>query len=105
MPNINPQSYYRWNDNTLILTVRAVPGAQQNVIGEVFNGAIQIRLTALPMDNKANDALIAFLSKAFKLPKSRITIIAGKKSKIKTVALVEPQQLPEVFGIIAARKA
>jgi uncharacterized protein len=99
MSNTNPQSYYRWNDNILILTVRVVPGAQKNVIGEVFDGAIQIRLTALPMDNKANDALIAFLGKAFKMPKSRITIIAGKKSKIKTIALVEPQQFPEVLGI------
>lgn len=93
-------NFYRWADKTtLILTVRVMPGAQQSVVGEMINGAIQIRLNAQPVDNKANKALIDFLAKLFKTPKSRISIIAGEKSRIKTVALLNPKQLPEAFHI------
>jgi uncharacterized protein (TIGR00251 family) len=38
-------------------------------------------------DNKANESLILLLSKYFKVPKTKITILHGKKSKIKIVSI------------------
>ena len=42
---------------------------------------------AQPVENKANKALVEFLSKKFKGAKSNIQIIKGEKSKEKTILL------------------
>jgi uncharacterized protein (TIGR00251 family) len=47
--------------------------------------ALKIRLKAPPVDGEANAELIRFLSKHFKIPKSRISIIRGETSKKKLV--------------------
>jgi uncharacterized protein len=41
-----------------------------------------------PVDNKANKALIESLSCHFELPKSRISIVSGLKSKNKIVEII-----------------
>ena len=45
----------------------------------------KIKITAQPIDGKANKALIEFLSKNFKIPKTSIKILKGETSKEKTV--------------------
>ena len=47
----------------------------------------QIKVTAQPIENKANKALIEYLSKQFKIPKTNIEIIKGETSKEKTLLL------------------
>mgnify|MGYP003311110199 CR=1 FL=1 len=48
---------------------------------------IKIKVTAQPIENKANKALIEFLSKTFKIPKSNIEILKGDTSKEKTLLI------------------
>ena len=48
---------------------------------------IKIKITAQPIDGKANKALIEFLSKQFKVPKSYFEIIRGETSKDKSVLI------------------
>ena len=45
------------------------------------------RLAAAPVDGKANEALIALLSKEFGVPKSSIEIIKGHTGKNKVVTI------------------
>lgn len=45
----------------------------------------KIKLTAQPIEGKANKCLIDFLSKTFKIPKSNIEIVKGETSKEKTI--------------------
>ena len=69
------------------LSILVAPRASSNrVIGE-HNGALKIALTSPPVDGQANEALIAFLSKTFKIPKSCIEISKGLSSKRKTVTI------------------
>lgn len=72
--------------NGLLIRVKIVPNSSKNeiVIEEAF---IKIKVTAQPIENKANKALIDFLSKQFKLPKSKIQIVKGETSKEKTIFL------------------
>ncbi len=49
--------------------------------------ALKIRLAAPPVDGAANEALIAFLAKFFKTPRSGISIVGGRKSKRKVVEM------------------
>ena len=70
----------------LIVKVKIVPNSSKNdiIIEDEF---IKIKVTAQPIENKANIALTEFLSKNLKLAKSNIEIIKGETSKEKTILL------------------
>ena len=70
------------------ITVKLTPGAKQNkVIGweeDLFGDrTLKVQVTAIPEKGKANKALIALLSKHWKIPKSSIKIIRGETSRTK----------------------
>ena len=69
------------------LAVRVHPGARKNGVTGVHDDALKIALTAPPVDGKANEALIAFLAEALRLPRARIAIVAGIASRAKTVRI------------------
>jgi uncharacterized protein len=69
------------------LAVRVHPGANKNGVTGTHAGAVKIALTAPPVDSKANDALIAFLAGALRLPRARIALVAGVASRAKTIRI------------------
>lgn len=69
------------------IRVRAVPRASKNKIQGIHDGALKIRLTTPPVDGKANQALIKFLSKTLKISKSQITLAQGETSRHKTLQI------------------
>ncbi|MBO5739315.1 YggU family protein [bacterium] len=73
-------------DDGLIIKIKIVPNSSKNDI-ILEEGFIKVKVTAQPIENKANKALVEFLSKSFKLPKSNIEIIKGDTSKEKTLLL------------------
>ena len=68
----------------LIAHIKISPNYKKN---EIINEGdfTKIKITAQPIDAKANKALIEFLSKNFKIPKTSIKILKGETSKEKTV--------------------
>lgn len=70
----------------VVLTLRISPNASKNEIIKSEDG-IKVKITAQPIDGKANKALIEYLSKKFKIPKSLFEIIKGETSKDKTVLI------------------
>ena len=50
---------------------------------------VRIKISAPPIENKANKELISFCSKLFDINKSKIQIVSGDKSKLKKVLLSE----------------
>ncbi len=42
---------------------------------------------APPVDGEANDAVIAILSKALKVPRSSITIVKGRSTRLKVIQI------------------
>ena len=69
------------------VAVRVHPGAKKNGITGTHAGAVKIALTAPPVDGKANDALIAFFAEALRLPRARITLVAGATRRTKTIRI------------------
>lgn len=69
-----------------VLTLRISPNTSKNKIIKTPEG-IKIKITAQPIDGKANKALVEFLSKQFKVPKSYFEIIRGETSKDKSVLI------------------
>ena len=70
--------------NGLLIRIKIVPNSSKNdlIIEDEF---IKVKVTAQPIENKANKALIEFLSKRFKVPKTSIEIVKGDTSKEKTL--------------------
>jgi len=72
------------------LAIRVTPRARRDEIVEVLaDQTIKIRLTAPPVQGKANEALIQFLAKVLGVPRSRIEIIAGETGRDKFVSILD----------------
>lgn len=75
------------------IRVRLQPKASRNEVygwkedPETGDQVLQARVTAPPVDGKANKALIKLLSKEFDLPKSTIRIVHGETSRDKVIEL------------------
>lgn len=63
------------------------PKSSKNEVVGSHNGLLKIKITAPPVDGKANECLIEFLSDVFDIPKRDITIIRGETGRNKTVEL------------------
>lgn len=72
--------------NEIIFTLRILPNSSKNEIIKA-DGAIKVKITAPPVDGKANKALLEFLSKTFKIPKTSFSIVKGETSKDKTLSV------------------
>jgi uncharacterized protein (TIGR00251 family) len=70
--------------NGLLATIKISPNSKTNEIIKTETDT-KIKITAQPIDGKANKALIDFLSKNFKIPKTSIKILKGETSKDKTI--------------------
>lgn len=68
----------------LIVNIKISPNSKKN---EIINEGefSKVKITAQPIDGKANKALIEYLSKNFKIPKTSIKILKGETSKEKTI--------------------
>lgn len=73
--------------DAVTLSLRIQPRASKNEIVTMENGGLKIRLTAPPVDNAANEALIRFLSETLAVSRSRIEIISGHTSREKIVRI------------------
>lgn len=74
-------------ENDLIVYFKVIPNSKKNYIAQINNEFIKIKLTALPLENKANCALIKYLSKLFNLSKSSFEIVVGEKNRFKSVKI------------------
>jgi uncharacterized protein (TIGR00251 family) len=73
--------------------VRVQPRASENEVAGVLAGALKIRLQAPAVENRANEALCAFLAELLKRPKSAVRLLSGERSRHKRV---------EIAGVTAA---
>jgi len=93
--------FYRWQGEDLLLNVLVQPKAGKDEIVGAQGDELKVRIKAPPVDGAANQALVKFLSKTFKVPKSNIHIISGETSRHKRLRIHAPKLLPG--GIVAAR--
>lgn len=85
----------------LRLAVAVVPGARRTGADGLFDGALRVRLTAPPVDGKANEALLDWLAGELGLPRRAVCLVQGQTARRKTVAIDAPE--PEVQAWLARR--
>jgi uncharacterized protein len=83
------------------LSVRLQPRARRDEIVGERAGVVVIRVTAPPVDGKANDALCRLIAKAAGVPPSRVSVVRGHTSRDKLVRVegVEIDALRRELGV------
>ncbi len=82
------------------IAVRLKPrGGRSELIG-MRDGVLQARVTAAPVDGKANRALCKLIAKRVGVAPSRVSVLRGEKSRDKLVRVegVDSAALQEVLG-------
>jgi uncharacterized protein len=91
---LSDTTHYYWQGTDLILHCQLQPSAANDEITGLYGSRLKIRITAPPVDGKANEHLVKWLSKLFKVPKSHIAILHGESGRQKTLLIRTPPQLP-----------
>ena len=77
----------RQTSRGLSFDIRVVPGASKNEVAGIQDGALKVKLTAPPVEGKANRACVEFLAGLLGLRRSALAITSGEKSRKKTVSV------------------
>jgi len=72
----------------IILKVYLQPRSSKNEIVGPYRDGIKIKVTAPPIEGKANEALIRFLAKELGISSSYIEILKGHHSREKTLKIL-----------------
>ena len=71
----------------LTLRVRVQPRASRDVLGGEREGALVVRVTAPPLEGRANEALSRLLGKALGVAPSAVRVLRGESGRDKLVAV------------------
>ncbi len=93
MPRPGPPPL-RWQGQTLVLEIRLQPRAGNNAVVGIDNGRLRIRVSAAPVDNAANEAMMALLARELGVAKSRVRLLSGATRRDKRVAVAGPARRP-----------
>ena len=82
------------NPTGLRLRIFLQPKASRDQIVGLHDNELKIAITAPPIDGQANEHLLKYLSKLFKVPKSSIVLEKGELQRHKQIFIPEPKQIP-----------
>ena len=68
--------------------IKVIPRVSKNEVIKISDGEYKVKLTAPPVDGKANNMLLKILAEYFNVPKSSLQIIGGKTARIKIVDIM-----------------
>ena len=74
-------------DGVVMFAVRVTPRASRDGIEGEYQGTLKVRLTAPPVEDRANQALRRLLAESLNVPVSAVRIIAGERSRTKRVSI------------------
>lgn len=66
-----------------LIEVHVKPGSSKGPLISVDDGVLTVYLRERAVEGAANDALVKLVAKHFEVPKSRVSIKRGHKSRIK----------------------
>ncbi len=69
------------------VSVRVQPNARKNGVVKFENDVLYVKLTAPPVEGKANEALIRHLSDLLGIPKTNMSIERGFSGRNKTLSI------------------
>jgi uncharacterized protein (TIGR00251 family) len=81
--------------------VRAKPRASRPGIGPIREGALEVRVSAPPLEGAANDAIVELLATTLDLPRRSIVLISGEHGRNKRVRIegLGPEEVRARLGL------
>lgn len=90
-------AWYRRNGDVLTLTLHVQPGAKHTTVAGLHGEALKIRLSAPPLEGRANAALLKYIASSFDVALRQVELKQGDQSRHKVVAVtgsaVDPESL------------
>ena len=72
---------------TVRLSVRLTPRASREEIAGFEGETLRVRVTAPPVEGRANRALVRLLAKRLGVPRGAVRVVTGQTSRSKVVAI------------------
>jgi uncharacterized protein (TIGR00251 family) len=90
-------------NGAVVFPVRVQPRASKDEIAGEIGGTLKVRLRAPAVEGRANEALIEFLARLLKTPKSAVRILSGDRSRTKRIEIggVTGQQIQALLVVEA----
>ncbi|MBI2941752.1 MAG: DUF167 domain-containing protein [Chloroflexi bacterium] len=67
--------------------VRVQPGARRNEVQGFVDGVLRLRLTAPPVEGRANEALLKLLANLLGARRGQLSLLSGQTSREKVIAV------------------
>ena len=83
---------FKFHASGLTVNIRLTPNARRSEFGGLMDignekKALKVSINDIPEAGKANKELVAFLAKSWKLPKSSLSILSGRTSRLKVILI------------------
>ena len=79
----------------VILCIHAQPQARRTEVVGLHGDSLKVRVAAPALDNRANEALIAFVARRFGVTRRDVTLLSGEKSREKRLRVRSATADPE----------
>ncbi len=87
-------AWYRWEEDDLILSLRVQPRSRKDEFIAPHGDHYKVRITAPPVEGKANDHILRFLAKSFGVKRSQVSMQSGQTSRNKLFRIHAPDRFP-----------
>lgn len=86
-----------------LLKLHVQPGASKTELSGLHGDSLKIRVHAPPVDGKANQSLVEFLSEIFQVPKRRVHLLRGETNRQKTFLIenISTEQAKELLRSVS----
>jgi uncharacterized protein (TIGR00251 family) len=86
---------FRRDGEDVILLVKTQPKASQDEFAGTRDDRLRVRITAAPVDGRANAHLVAWLAKQFGVARRDVVIEQGMANRHKRIRIKSPGMIPE----------
>lgn len=91
------KNWYSRCNNIITVSIYVQPNAKNNAVIGLYKDALKIKLATLPIEGRANEALIKFLAPLFAVQKSNIHLKSGHTSRHKVLEIHGSPIDPEIL--------
>jgi len=88
-------NFYKWDNEDLLLNLYVQANARKDELVGEYGDNLKVRITALPIENKANKHLLKFLAKIFAVAPSQVAILKGENQRAKRIKISKPKKYPD----------
>lgn len=94
-------AWYTCDNDDVIVHIYVQPGAKCTEVVGFHGEELKIRLASQPIDGRANKDLLKFVAQKFDVPRRKVMLIRGSKSRHKKIAIIGSKIEPSsIFSLI-----